>query len=640
MAKSDIILIDGILKERLGGNNTINPNLYGEELEKLAIEQLLKDFDLSKEDIESGHVDGKDDGGIDGMYIFVNGNIVTDIHNIVLPKRSCEISVYIITCKHADTFSQAVLNSEYATVAELFDLSKNKYQGSYNAELLNCIRLFKTIFERTASYLDSLKFEFFYVSRGDTSCIGENIAARGKQISEKISSLFSKCTCNYRFIGSSELLELYRNKPIYDIILPYREVISHEGECSIALCDIQDYFRFITEDNGELKKYLFDSNVRDYIGINSVNEDIMVSLADKKDIDFWWLNNGITILSTSAVNIGGKLKIQNVQIVNGLQTSHTIYKYMRNNGSSDGRCVMVKVITQNDAEIRDEIIRSTNNQTAIQSKSLYATDKIQRDIEDIMRSYGLYYERRLNFYANQGIDKKLIFDILYLAAGYVALVFKDPQRAINFKQKSFRNNSLYDTIFNPNSPLTIWPIIAKIMRATDEYIMSHHSQYVNQDKALKRIRYYIAFIAVSRMFNDYNFSIGDIAKFNIEKYTEEYIEEVWNLVCPLAYQDTQIKKIDILQILNVAAEKFQIGGLNECLSRKNRYRILSTQIEVPKEIYDKVINAIPKEYSQYSPKLAEIISATTDVSLKMVKKNLLKYFKKSKKDNINKVLPN
>lgn len=626
MAKSDIILIDGIIKERLGKKNAETPCLYGEELEKLAIEQLLKDFDLSKEELESGHVDGKDDGGIDGIYIFVNGNIVTDIQGMVLPKRSCEVTVYIITCKHADTFSQAVLNSEYATISELFDLSKNQYEGSYNVGLLNSIRLFRTIFERTASCLDSLKFEFFYVSRGDTLCVGDNIVARGNQISEKISSLFSKCTCNYRFIGSSELLELYRNKPVYDIVLPYREVISHEGECSIALCDIQDYFRFITDDNGDLKKYLFDSNVRDYIGINSVNEDIMESLSNKKNIDFWWLNNGITILSTSAVNIGRKLKIQNVQIVNGLQTSHTIYKYMKNNGVSDGRCVMVKVITQNDAEIRDEIIRSTNNQTAIQSKSLYATDKIQRDIEDIMRSYGFYYERRLNFYTNQGVDKKLIFDILYLAAGYVALVLKSPRNAINFKQKSFRNNSLYDTIFNSNDSLIIWPKIAKIMRATDEYIMSHYLQFVNQEKALKRIRYHVAFIAVSRLFGNYNFSVGDIAKLDINKYTDGYIEDAWNIVRDLAYQGMQFKKIDVQQMLNVAADKFQINGLEEFMLRGNIYGKLSKPIGVPKEIRDKIIAAILKEHSQYSDELVKSISETTGVSSKSVKKILRKHF--------------
>lgn len=54
---------------------------------------------------------------------------------------------------------------------------------------------------------------------------------------------------------------------------------------------------------------------------------------------------------------------------------------------------MIKVISQSDAEIRDKIIRSTNNQSAIESKSLFATDKIQRDIEDVMKHSGFYYER-------------------------------------------------------------------------------------------------------------------------------------------------------------------------------------------------------------------------------------------------------
>lgn len=97
------------------------------------------------------------------------------------------------------------------------------------------------------------------------------------------------------------------------------------------------------------------------------------------------------------------LQVANLTYNHHLYYGFVLHKYMKNNGISDGRCVMIKVITQNDAEIRDEIIRSTNNQTAIQSKSLYATDKIQRDIEDVMRSHGLYYERRLNYYANQGI---------------------------------------------------------------------------------------------------------------------------------------------------------------------------------------------------------------------------------------------
>jgi hypothetical protein len=38
-------------------------------------EQVLKDYDLSREEIESGWVDSRDDGGIDGFYTLVNGHL-------------------------------------------------------------------------------------------------------------------------------------------------------------------------------------------------------------------------------------------------------------------------------------------------------------------------------------------------------------------------------------------------------------------------------------------------------------------------------------------------------------------------------------------------------------------------------------
>ena len=46
------------------------------------------------------------------------------------------------------------------------------------------------------------------------------------------------------------------------------------------------------------------------MGMNSVNEDIFHSLEDKKSIvDFWWLNNGITILASSARDLGGYIEV-------------------------------------------------------------------------------------------------------------------------------------------------------------------------------------------------------------------------------------------------------------------------------------------------------------------------------------------
>ena len=41
--------------------------------------------------------------------------------------------------------------------------------------------------------------------------------------------------------------------------------------------------------------------------------------------------------------------------------------------------------------LRDQIIRATNNQSAIEQAALHATDKTQRDIEQILERHDFYY---------------------------------------------------------------------------------------------------------------------------------------------------------------------------------------------------------------------------------------------------------
>lgn len=73
MAKNDVILLDGILKDI----ELAEPLDTGERFEFFAFQQILKSFDLTREELDVGWVDGKDDGGIDGFYTFVNGLLVS-----------------------------------------------------------------------------------------------------------------------------------------------------------------------------------------------------------------------------------------------------------------------------------------------------------------------------------------------------------------------------------------------------------------------------------------------------------------------------------------------------------------------------------------------------------------------------------
>lgn len=574
MAKTDIVLINSIVDERCSSPNP-SAQERGEVFERFATEQILKESDLSDEEISAGIVDGKDDGGIDSFYIFVNGNLLQDDHDFMWPKSSCEITVYIITCKHYDTFRQDVINNEYATISEVLDLSlpDSQIKGNYNADVLEQRKLLMAAYKKTAARLTNLSIKFFFASRGDTTAIGENIVSRSEQIEDKVRELFSNCQVTYEFVGSTELLAYYRKMPQYDLDLPYVTQMEYQGG-HIILARLSDYYRFITDEDGNLRKYLFDSNVRDFMGMNAVNSDIMNTLNNPGKTDFWWLNNGITILATSAVSTNNILTIQNVQIVNGLQTSQTIYRHFSSKEEKveDNRLVMIKLIKQDDDQVRDDVIRSTNNQTSIAVTSLFATDDVQRNIEDIMKNRGLYYERRVNYYVNQGIDRELIFDIMYLTAGYIALVLKAPYYASRLKRKVLTDPTRYNMIFDSGTSLEIWPQMARLLRMVDKellILLNKAADFSYSNNRLKKSRYIVTILILARKLGTFNFTAADIVRFDTSSVSKGFIKETWDFVSKYFANEYMTKRWYLNHIYEDASVHWGITNGLEAILRQD-----------------------------------------------------------------------
>ena len=141
--------------------------------------------------------------------------------------------------------------------------------------------------------------------------------------------------------------------------------------------------------------------------------------------DFWWLNNGITILAEKVIPVTNKeLSIINPEVVNGLQTSTEIYNYYSENLGlleSENRNVLIRVIVPASEESRDNIIFATNNQTNIPKSSLRVTDTIHLQIEMYFKSRGLYYDRRKNYYKNQKKKAADIVGVSFLAQCLISI---------------------------------------------------------------------------------------------------------------------------------------------------------------------------------------------------------------------------
>jgi hypothetical protein len=459
---------------------------------------------------------GGDDGGIDGFFLILNEMIISEVPEDHI-RRAPLIDVYLISAKRTAKFKQAPINALIASLPELLDLTKNRLELRYPfaEDVLNLRELFRELYVTLADKHPKVRITIIYASRGDTNEIASNIASRAILLRDEIANLFSKAEVSVNFYGANELLEIARKKKSYSLRLNFIESnISRTSTNYVVLCLLKDYFKFVTDDEGRLRRYLFESNVRDYLGELAINRDISETLALREhsnQMDFWWLNNGITLLATSATIVGKQLSLDNVQIVNGLQSTEIIYKYFKNKPNfDDDRAILVKIIITSDDNIRDRIIKATNYQNMVDLASLRGTDKIQRDIEHFLGDNSWFYDRRKGFYKNQGRPADRIVSISYLGAAVQALALRQFSTAFRQKTKWLRNDKSYSQVYNPKWSLDLYLVCLEITKSIESDLTKSGWRKGNKD--FKRaISLAIGSVWVSRKLGKSKFNPNELS---------------------------------------------------------------------------------------------------------------------------------
>lgn len=602
VAKNDAVLLDSLLQQQLAASSETD---VGELFERFVLEQVLKHFDLSSEELELGWTDGSLDGGIDGFYVLVNGRLLTDPTDFAWPRTAAEIQVFLITSKHHDTFQQVPLDAMFASVQELFDLSRStaELNGSYSADIRRCRELFIAAFRQLSLYRPTLSFKVIYASRGDTNLLGESISARATQLTTLLNSYFSASTATFTALGASELVELHREIKSFALDLPVQECLTAGQEGYVVLARLIDYSAFVSDDKGQLRRYLFDSNVRAYLGTNLVNVDIAQTLANPLAPNFWWLNNGVTILATSASLVGKTLKLKDIQIVNGLQTTESLYRHYSATPPlrDDHRTLLVKVIVSQEESVRDQVIWATNNQSLVEPAALHATDSIQRSIEEILIRHDWYYERRTNYFKNEGRPDARIISPLVIATGSVALLLKNPVKSSKLKQKHLRTDQAYQTVYSETFPIETWPVVAALIRGAENAILrSHHVRHSGRGQYLSAWRGLLAYFAAVRQFGTFDYSLRQLASLDVSKLTDTYMLECWTTISEAAGSNVSNKLSEsrMAQTSTLITSLWSLGGQWTDGRRPLPSNSVQVQIQTQpehEEILKKVNAALPAQ---------------------------------------------
>ena len=151
MAANDVLALNANFetwrKERMPQPQAGAPNPF----EYYCVDQFLKRFGVSDDELLSGLVGGGQDGGVDALYFFVNRRLVeedTDLDQ----KAAMGVNLLVMQVKETQGFSPSAIDKLVLFSDDLLDLSRQPsgYQTTYNAKLLGVMKVFKEKFQQIA----------------------------------------------------------------------------------------------------------------------------------------------------------------------------------------------------------------------------------------------------------------------------------------------------------------------------------------------------------------------------------------------------------------------------------------------------------------------------------------------------------
>lgn len=539
--------------------------------EHFALLQIYKNKNVSYENIINSIVDGGNDGGIDSLMIFIDDEVVDDLSDLEDYEFKNRTKAYFsfTQTKKENSFKESALDKLITTIPIILDLEKNETAllSRFNSELVNQALLLIEVWKQTAMKGGSINIEFNYITNAEQVQINDVFKQKQEQLKEITEKAMSPSEIKFNLYGCSELLYLFQKQKSNRLTIEFKDrpmtIEYNSGIGYVGTVLLNVYKQFITTESGQIRDELFESNIRHFQGLVDVNKKIKYSVENDTSEDFWWLNNGITIIAEEPREVGKKLSVENVQIVNGLQTSYSIFNNLPEN-SEDSRSVLVKIIINTNKEITDNIIAATNSQNPVSPTLLRATEPIHRNIELFFLNSGFYYDRRKNYYKNQGKPSAKIFGIKFTAQSIETILFGNPHSARSSPTSLVKKETNYNRIFNPRNDFKAYLNCCLINK------LVHNSWLRTEDQTLKNkisnFKLHLSKLLPLFHLEKNNIELQDLIDINIGSITEQNFNDTISFLNELI--DEYLIDNENTNLINIAKSSGFTQFLNDKIEEK------------------------------------------------------------------------
>lgn len=327
--------------------------------------------------------DGKDDGGIDAVYVNKNSRKI-----VIVQSKYIKNGDGSITTREFGRFKDAcakVIASDFTTFNERFLRNKDSIIEAISGFTYKCICVF--IYTGVHEPSEEVKSDIeFWEKVQNRSLLFKDIENR-----DEYSVLFEPAGIQVIMDGLSN----DRSKSINvsnvhlesygEIAEPYKAIYG-----TISARILYDWWE-------KYKYSLFEKNIRSVLGNSSINSGIKKTLSEKPE-NFWYYNNGITAVYSdveeSMINLStsrkyGLFSFKSLSIINGAQTVSTIGEVFNSlpEEKKDLIKVSIRFISAAKEDFLTSVTKFNNTQNRVTGRDFSSQrpeqQRIQREINFI-----------------------------------------------------------------------------------------------------------------------------------------------------------------------------------------------------------------------------------------------------------------
>jgi hypothetical protein len=385
-------------------------------------------IDLSE--AESLLTEGGGDAGVDAIDI---GDVIDDEFTVTIFQGK-----YVFDLEKESNFPANSVQKLVSAIGSIFDPNKNI---EMNEDL-------KPKVEEIRSLISDGKIP-------SVKCVFANNGLRWNQEGENHinNSPYPKSIVQFEYFNHNDIIDFIKSKkPI-------------EATLKLSGAAIQEDFNFKRVIVGKLNvrevATLFDTyqddllemNVRKHLGLGKsrVNLGIQQTLLGNKKDNFYFYNNGITMICSQFLHnalqsTDWQVRVKGIQIINGGQSCKTIQHVISENPTIDYSQVYVLVRLYELPEGNDDLITAvtiaTNSQNPVDLSDLRANDEIQKKLELDIAGLGYTYKRKKDL--NLSTPEVILSSV---AAESIYSIWRDKPYLAKYK-KAELFGKFYDEIFN------------------------------------------------------------------------------------------------------------------------------------------------------------------------------------------------